>query len=105
MTEYSNVINCSRTLRNIVVVRNKKSLELMAKRIKLTVKQTIENIRKNDRTNAYIRALSKQKDHLQKYIFMRLLKLPISPSIELYQPASMKKVITRALTIDIKTCY
>ena len=48
MTEYSNVINCSWTLRNIFVIGNKKSLELIAKRIKLTVKRTIENIRKND---------------------------------------------------------
>ena len=36
MTEYSNVINCSQTLRNILVIRNKKSVELIAKRIKLT---------------------------------------------------------------------
>ena len=64
MTEYSNVINCSRTLRNILVIGNKKSLELIAKRIKLTVKRTIENIRKNDQTNAYITALSKQKGPL-----------------------------------------
>ena len=64
MTEYSNVINCSRTLRNILVIGNKKSLELIAKRIKLTVKRTIENIWKNDQTNAYIRALSKQKGPL-----------------------------------------
>ena len=64
MTEYSNVINCSWTLRNILVIGNKKSLELIAKRIKLTVKRTIENIRKNDQTNAYIRALSKQKGPL-----------------------------------------
>ena len=64
MTEYSNVINCSRTLRNILVIGNKKSLELIAKRIKLTVKRTTENIRKNDQTNAYIRALSKQKGPL-----------------------------------------
>ena len=64
MTEYSNVINCSQTLRNILVIGNKKSLELIAKRIKLTVKRTIENIRKNDQTNAYIRALSKQKGPL-----------------------------------------
>ena len=42
MTEYSNVINCGRTLRNILVIANKKSLELIAKRIKLTVKRTIE---------------------------------------------------------------
>ena len=61
MTEYSNVINCNRTLRDILVIGNKKSLELIGKRIKLTVKRTIENIRKNDQTNAYIRALSKQK--------------------------------------------
>ena len=61
MTEYRNVINCSRTLRNILAVGNKKSLELIAKRIKLKVKRTIENIRKNDQTNVYIRALSKQK--------------------------------------------
>ena len=64
MTEYSNVINCSQTLRNILVIRNKKSVELIAKRIKLTVKRTIENIRKNDQTNAYVRALSKRKDPL-----------------------------------------
>ena len=64
MTEYSNVINCSRTLRNILVIRNKRSLELIAKRIKLRVKRTIENIRKNDQANAYIRALSKQKGPL-----------------------------------------
>ena len=61
MTECSNLINCSRTLQNILVIGNKKSLELIAKRIKLTVKRTIENIRKNDQTNAYIKALSKQK--------------------------------------------
>ena len=42
MTEYSNVVNCSQTLRNILVIRNKKSVELIAKRIKLTVKRTIE---------------------------------------------------------------
>ena len=64
MTEYSNVINCSRTLRNILVIGNKKSLELIAKRIKLTVKRTIENIWKNDLTSAYIRALNKQKGTL-----------------------------------------
>ena len=61
MTEYSNVIHCSRTLRNILVIGNKKNLELIAKRIKLTVKHTIENIRKNDQKNAYIRALSNRK--------------------------------------------
>ena len=64
MTEYSNVINSSRTLRNILVTGNKKSLDLIAKRIKVTVKRTTENIRKNDQTNAYIRALSKQKGPL-----------------------------------------
>ena len=64
MTEYSNVINCSRTLRNILVIANKKSLELIVKRIKLTVKLTIENIWKSDQTNAYMRALSKQKGPL-----------------------------------------
>ena len=64
MTEYSNVINFSRTLQNILVTANKKILELIAKRIKLTVKRTIENIQKNDQTNAYIRALSKQKGPL-----------------------------------------
>ena len=64
MTEYSNVINCSSTVRIILVIGNKKSLELIVKRIKLTVKRTIENIRKNDQTNAYIRALSKQKGPL-----------------------------------------
>ena len=64
MTEHSNVINCSRTLRNILVMGNKKRLELIAKRIKLSVKSTIENITKNEQTNAYIRALSKQKGPL-----------------------------------------
>ena len=64
MTEYSNAINCSRTIRNILVIGNKRSLELMAKRIKLTVKRIIENIRKIYQTNAYIRALSKQKGPL-----------------------------------------
>ena len=61
MTEHSNVINCSRILRNILVIGNKKSLELIAKCIKLTVQRIIENIPKNDQTNGYIRALSKQK--------------------------------------------
>ena len=61
MTEYSNVINCSRTLRNILVIANKKSPELVAKRIKLTIKRTIDHIWKSDQTNAYIRVLSKQK--------------------------------------------
>ena len=46
MTEYSNVINCIRTLQNIIVIGNKKSLELIAKRIKLKVKRNIENIGK-----------------------------------------------------------
>ena len=64
MTQYSNVFNCSRTIRNILVIGDKKSLELKAKRIKLTVKRTIENIRKNDQTDAYIRTLSKQKGRL-----------------------------------------
>ena len=77
-------------LQNILVIENKKSLELLEKRIKLTVKRTIENIRKSDQTNAYIIVHSKQKGPLQKYIFMQLLKA-ISPSIELYQPASMRK--------------
>ena len=63
MTEHSNVINCSRILRNILVIGNKKSLELIAKCIKLTVQRIIENIPKNDQTNGYIRALSKQKIH------------------------------------------
>ena len=35
MTEYSNVINCSRTLQNILVIANKESLELVAKRINI----------------------------------------------------------------------
>ena len=59
MIEYSNLINCSQTLGNILVIANKKSLELILKRIKLTVKGTIENILKSDQTNAYIRALRK----------------------------------------------
>ena len=76
--------------------RKQKSLELIAKRIKLTVERTIENIRKNDQTNVYIRTLGKQKGLLQNYIFMRSLKvlytiIKFPPSIELYQPASMKK--------------
>ena len=44
MTEHKNVTNCGLTLRNILVIANKKSLELIAKHIKLTVKQNIENI-------------------------------------------------------------
>ena len=64
MTEYSNVINCSRTLRNILIIAKKIILELIAKHIKLTVKRTIENIWRIDQTNAYIRALSKQKSPL-----------------------------------------
>ena len=61
MTEYSNVIIRSQTLRNILVIANKESLKLIAKHIELTVKRTIENILKSDQTNAYTRALSKQK--------------------------------------------
>ena len=64
MTKYSKVIKCSRNLRNVLVIEQKKSLELIAKHIKLTVKRTIENIWRSDQTNAYIRALSKQKDPL-----------------------------------------
>ena len=64
MTEYSDVINFSRTLRSILDITNKKSLELIAKRIKLTVKQIIENIWKSDQANAYIRELSKHKGPL-----------------------------------------
>ena len=45
-------------------MENKKSLELIAKRIKLTVKGTITNIFKSDQTNAYIRVHSKQKGPL-----------------------------------------
>ena len=48
MTEYSNVINCSRILRNILVIANKKSLELIVKNMKLTVKRNIENIWRNN---------------------------------------------------------
>ena len=61
MTEYSIVINYCRTLRTILVISNKNSLGVIAKPIKITVKFTIENIRRSDQTNAYIRALSKQK--------------------------------------------
>ena len=61
MTEYNIVINYCRTLRTILVIANKNSLGVIAKRIKITVKWTIENIRRSDQTNAYIRALSKQK--------------------------------------------
>ena len=64
MTEYSNVINCNQTLRNILVIVNKKNLQLIAKHIKLTVKRTIENISRRNQTNACIRALSKQKGPL-----------------------------------------
>ena len=64
MTEYSNVINCSRTLRNILCYSKQKSLELIAKHIKFTVNRNIENIYRSDQTNAYIRALSKQKGPL-----------------------------------------
>ena len=64
MTEYSKVINCSRTLRNILVIAKEKSLEVITKHIKLTVKRTMENIWRSDQTNAYIRAISKQKDPL-----------------------------------------
>ena len=35
MTEYSNLINCSQTLQNILAIANKKSLELVAKRINI----------------------------------------------------------------------
>ena len=79
MTEYGNVINCSQTLQNILVIVNKKSPELIAEHIKLTVKRAIENIWRSDQTNAYIRALSKQKVPLLKNIFWRLLKVPIPP--------------------------
>ena len=48
MTEYNNVINCSRTLRNILVIANKKSLELIAKNMKLTMKRNIENVWRNN---------------------------------------------------------
>ena len=64
MTEYSNLINCSRTLRNVLVIANKESLKLIAKYIELTVKRTMKNIWKSDQTNAYTRALSKQKGPL-----------------------------------------
>ena len=64
MTEYSNVINCSRTLRNILVIAHTRSLELIAKHIRLKLKRTIENIWRSNQTNAYIRALSKQKGPL-----------------------------------------
>ena len=64
MTEYINLINCSRTLRNVLVMANKESLKLIAKYIELTVKQTMENIWKSDQANAYTRALSKQKGPL-----------------------------------------
>ena len=60
MTDYSNVINFTRTWQNILVITNKKSLELIAKRINLTVKQTIENIQKSNPASAYIRELSRQ---------------------------------------------
>ena len=70
MTEYSNVTNFSRTLRNILVIANKKSLELIVKRIKLTLRRSIENSWKSNQSNAYIRALNKQKGPLSKYIFM-----------------------------------
>ena len=59
MTKYSNIINFSRTLQNILVTANKQKLESIAKRIKLKVKRIIENILKSDKRNAYIIALSK----------------------------------------------
>ena len=59
MTKYSNIINFSRTLQNILVTANKQKLESIAKRIKLKVKRIIENILKSDTRNAYIIALSK----------------------------------------------
>ena len=59
MTKYSNTINFSRTLQNILVTANKQKLESIAKRIKLKVKRIIENILKSDKRNAYIIALSK----------------------------------------------
>ena len=34
MTEYSNVINCNQTLRNVLVIVNKKNLRLIANHIK-----------------------------------------------------------------------
>ena len=61
--EYSNVINCNQTL-NVLVIANKKSLELIAKHIKLIVKQATENNWRSDQTNAYIRALRKEEDPL-----------------------------------------
>ena len=64
MTEYNNVVNCSQTLQNILVIAHKKSLELNAKHIKLTVKWTIGNIWRSNQTNMYIRALNKQKGPL-----------------------------------------
>ena len=59
MTKYSNIINFTRTLQNILVTANKQKLESIAKRIKLKVKRIIENILKSDKRNAYIIALSK----------------------------------------------
>ena len=59
MTKYSNIINFSRTLQNILITTNKQKLESIAKRIKLKVKRIIENILKSDKRNAYIIALSK----------------------------------------------
>ena len=59
MTKYSNIINFSRTLQNILVTANKQKLESIAKRIKLKVKRIIENILKSDKRNTYIIALSK----------------------------------------------
>ena len=59
MTKYSNIINFSRTLQNVLVTANKQKLKSIAKRIKLKVKRIIENILKSDKRNAYIIALSK----------------------------------------------
>ena len=64
MTEYNSVINCCRTLRNILVIANEKSQQLIVKHIKLTVKRTIKNIWRTDQTDVYIRALNKQKGPL-----------------------------------------
>ena len=77
MTEYSNVLTLVGLHEIYLVIANKKSLELIAKRI--NSKTDHKNIWKSDQTNTYIIAISTQKGPLQKYIFMRLLKVPISP--------------------------
>ena len=79
MTEYSNAINCSRTFRGILVIGNKKSLGLTAKRIKL----------------------NSETDHFRTIIEGTNFTHPLN----YINRHLCKKDIARPLTIDIKTCY